>query len=159
VSQDGCKSLPVRNKTDNMYHIPGALEVADHNIIKSLVTQCFPLLRAAGKCEKVVLSPLPQYVKPCCSSKNHLTNRRELGLKDMMAEGLEEILRSLNDLIAGKKIRSFKVLSPHTVKFGEIPTIKTEVSKKWTLKRSIFLSLNRNFMRFYTMYRNIKVKF
>jgi hypothetical protein len=130
VSQDGCKSLPVGDKADNIYHIPGALEVADHNTVKSLVTQCVPLLRTAGDCEKIVLSPLPRYVKPCCTSKEHLTNRRDAGFKDMMAEGLEEIARSLNDLVAGKKIRSFKVFSPMQLLDSEEDTSEWVKNKK-----------------------------
>jgi hypothetical protein len=85
---------------------------AGHCVIKSLVTQCVPLLRAGGDFEKVILSPLPRYVKSCCDNKAHLTNRRDPDFKTMMSEGLEEIQRSLNDLVAGKKIRNFKVMSP-----------------------------------------------
>jgi hypothetical protein len=56
VSRDGCKALPVRDCKDNLYHIPGSLELGDHQIIKSLVNQCIPLLRAEGECEKVILT-------------------------------------------------------------------------------------------------------
>jgi hypothetical protein len=34
---DGSRSLPVRSKSDGTYHVPGRLELADHNLIKNLV--------------------------------------------------------------------------------------------------------------------------
>jgi hypothetical protein len=71
-----------------------------------------PLLRAGGDYKKVILSPLPRYVKVCCEDGGHLTNRKADDFKSKLIDGLDEIWRSLNDLIAGKKIRSFKVLSP-----------------------------------------------
>jgi hypothetical protein len=70
------------------------------------------LLRASGDYEKVVLSPLPRYVKTCCSSKDHLVNRTDPNFKSMLYDGLEDINKSLHDLIGGKKICNFKVMSP-----------------------------------------------
>jgi hypothetical protein len=72
VSDDGCKALPVRDKSDNVYHILGKLEVGSHSVIKSLVTQCVPLLRAGGEFEKDILSPLPRYVKVAVKTKTTL---------------------------------------------------------------------------------------
>jgi hypothetical protein len=40
---DGTKSLPVKHGGDNRHHVPGRLEVADHNFIKSLVNLSIPL--------------------------------------------------------------------------------------------------------------------
>jgi hypothetical protein len=110
--EDGSKSLPVRDKSDNKYHIPGRLAVADHVIIKNLINISVPLLRAAGDYEKVVVTSLPRYLKKCCSNKEHLTNRREPGFKKMLEECLAEVKKSMQELIHGKKIRSFCVLSP-----------------------------------------------
>jgi hypothetical protein len=102
----------VRDKSDNKYHIPGRLAVVDHVIIKNLINISVPLLRAAGDYEKVVVTPLPRYLKKCCSNKEHLTNRRERGFKNMLEESLAEVKKSTQELIHGKKIRSFCALSP-----------------------------------------------
>jgi hypothetical protein len=85
---------------------------ADYHVVKNLVNITVPLLRAAGEREKVVLSPLPRYLKRCCSDEEHLTNRREkrkFCIK--MGEAMSEIKDTIRDVIFGKKIRSFKVLS------------------------------------------------
>jgi hypothetical protein len=108
---DGSRSLAVKG-SDNIYHIPGKLLYADCHVVKNLVNTTVPLLRAAGEKEMVVLSPLPRYLKRCCSNEEHLTNRREkrkFCIK--MGEAMSEIKDTIRDVIFGKKIRSFKVLS------------------------------------------------
>jgi hypothetical protein len=109
---DGSKTLPTRDRSDNKYHIPGRLVVADQGIIKNLINMSVPLLRAAGDCEKVVVTPMSRYLKKCCSSKDHLINRKEPGFKHMLEESQAKVKKSTQELIHGKKIRSFCVLSP-----------------------------------------------
>jgi hypothetical protein len=109
---DGSKSLPTRDQTDNKYHIPGRMAVADHGVIKNLINMSVPLLRGAGDCEKVVVTPLPRYLKKCCNNKEHLLNRKEPVFKQMLEDSLAEVKKSTQELIHGKKIRSFCVLSP-----------------------------------------------
>jgi hypothetical protein len=128
--EDGSKSLPVRCQDDNIYHIPGQLVIADHSVIKNLVNISTPLLRAAGNLEKVILSPLPRYLKKCCDDKSHLTNRRGPGFKEMLSDRLEDVRHSLQDLINGKKIKSFKVISPLDV-VGEEADESTSKVKFW----------------------------
>jgi hypothetical protein len=108
---DGSRTLPVRGQ-DGTYHVPGKLEFADHHVIKNLVTTATPLLRAAGDCEKIILSPLPRYLKKCCDSADHLTNTRDKRKYcRTMGEAISDMKESIRDLVFGKKIRSFKVLS------------------------------------------------
>jgi hypothetical protein len=124
AQSDGSRSLPVRCKSDGTYHVPGRLELADHNLIKNLVNIATPLLRAAGECEKMILSPLPRYLTPCCEDPTHLVNRKEKkAYLSMLGDGLGEIRDSLKDLIFGKKIRSFKVLFPVDLLGGDDPTV------------------------------------
>jgi hypothetical protein len=63
AQDDGSRSLPTRDAADGKYHVPGDLVVADHPIIKNLINNSIPLLRAGGDCEKIILSPLPRYLK------------------------------------------------------------------------------------------------
>jgi hypothetical protein len=107
---DGSRTLPVR-ENDMKYHVPGKLEMADHGVIKTLVNISAPLLRAGGDAEKVILSPLPRYLRRCCSDKSHLTNKKDPSYMVDMAESLAEMRESISDLVHGKKIRSVKVLA------------------------------------------------
>jgi hypothetical protein len=51
-----------------VYHVPRKLEYADYGVVKNLVNISVLLLRAAGEHEKVVLSPIPRYMKRFCDS-------------------------------------------------------------------------------------------
>jgi hypothetical protein len=61
AQEDRSRSLPVKDPHDNIYHIPGNLELR-----KKLVNTTVPLLRATGEREKIIMSPLPRYIKRCC---------------------------------------------------------------------------------------------
>jgi hypothetical protein len=91
------------------------LEYADHNIVKNLVNTTIPLLRAGGDREKIILSPLPRYMKPCCKDKSHVVNRKESDYFANMGTAMRDIKESIKDVVFGKRIRSFKVLEPMTL--------------------------------------------
>jgi hypothetical protein len=108
AQEDGSRSLPVKDPHDNTYHIPGSLEFADHTVMKKLVHMTVPLLRAAGEREKIVLSPLPQYIKKCCDSDEHLVNRsNKRKFIKKLGEAVGEMKDSIRDLIFGKKNQVF----------------------------------------------------
>jgi hypothetical protein len=116
--EDGSRSLPSRGE-DDRYHITGRLDFADHNVIKTLVNSITPLLRAGGEAEKIILSPLPRYIRRCCRDKSHLTNKADEDYASRMGEALSDMRDSMKDLIFGKKIRSFKVLSTTLLLTGD----------------------------------------
>jgi hypothetical protein len=108
--QDGSRALPV--KRDNVYHVEGRLDFADHHTVKHLVHTSVPLLRAGGDHEKIILSPFLRYLKACCRDKGHLTNRKDPDYFSNLGDALREMRESIKDTVYGKKIRSFKVLDP-----------------------------------------------
>jgi hypothetical protein len=113
AGDDGSRQLPV--KIGDRYHIPGRLEYADRNVLKNLVNTSACLLRAGGNCEKFILSPLLRYLTmSCCNDATHMTNRgdRKKFIRAMAARN-RDMKDELKDLIIGKRIRSFKVLSPN----------------------------------------------
>jgi hypothetical protein len=77
VHEDGSRVLPSKDSEDGKYHIHGRLEYADHTAVKNLVNQITPLLMAGSTSEKIILSPLPRYMRRCCKKKEHLVNKRE----------------------------------------------------------------------------------
>jgi hypothetical protein len=113
AGEDGSRSLPV--KIGNTYHIPGKLEYADRQVLKNLVNTSAPLLRAGGSCPKFILSPLLRYlIISCCDDPAHITNRVEKKkfIRNMAARVLD-MKDKMKDLVFGKRIKHFKVLSPH----------------------------------------------
>jgi hypothetical protein len=62
---DGLRSLPGRGG-DGKYHVDSKLEIATREETKRMVSTSIPLLRAAGKCRKVILTPSCRYrYSPC----------------------------------------------------------------------------------------------
>jgi hypothetical protein len=120
VDEDGSKSLPTKNGGgDGRYHVKGRLEVAEHSVIKSLVNLSIGLFRAGGEAEKIIFSPFPRFMIPCCMDDDHVTNRSEPDFKEKLLGDLKEVRRLLKDLIFGKKICNFKVLDPLTLMYGD----------------------------------------
>jgi hypothetical protein len=119
VGDDGTKTMPVKiSGGGDGYHVQGHLEVADHSVIKALVNSSIPLRRSAGETEKIIISPLPRYIIPCCGDADHITNRNEEDFKLSIVDGLGEVRRSLQDLIFGKKLKNFKILDPLSLMYG-----------------------------------------
>jgi hypothetical protein len=77
-----------------------------------------PLLRAGGEMEKIIFSPLPRYLIPCCGDDSHITNRSESGFREEMMGKLAEAKKSIRDLVFGKKLRNFKVMDPLHIMYG-----------------------------------------
>jgi hypothetical protein len=66
-----------------------------------------------GSEKKSSSPPLPRYIKKCCDSYEHLANRsNKKKFVKKLGEAVGETKDSIRDLIFGKKIRSFQVLSP-----------------------------------------------
>jgi hypothetical protein len=130
--EDGSRALPSKGPDDNCYHIKGKLEYADHAVMKNLVNSITPLLRAGGDNEKLILSPLPRYIKRCCKDKTHLTNKRDEDYASKMGESLSDIRDSMKDMIFGKRIRSFKVLlTTKLVMGGEDDDAADNIRRFW----------------------------
>jgi lysophospholipase L1-like esterase len=129
VHEDGSRVLPSKDSEDRKYHIQGRLEYADHTAVKNLVNQITPLLRAGGTSEKIILSPLPRYMRRCCKKKEHLVNKKEKDYAQKMGEALSNIRDSMKDLIFGKKINSFKV--PNAAKLVMGDEVVDNLRKYW----------------------------
>ncbi len=70
-------------------HIVGQLITAPKELIKDAVAACIPLLKAAGDLPKLVLTPIPRYVKAkCCDRPTHITNFSEPNYRGKMASQL-----------------------------------------------------------------------
>jgi hypothetical protein len=68
--------------------------------------------------EKIIFSPLPRYLIPCCGDDNHIVNRSESGFREEMMAKLTEAKKSIRDLVFGKKLRNFKVMDPLHIMYG-----------------------------------------
>ncbi len=89
--QDGSRSLPGRGG-DGRYHVDGKLEIATREETKRLVSTSIPLLRAGGKCRKVILTPSGRYrYSPCCNVRGHCSNMKDSNYGRWMEEKMDYV--------------------------------------------------------------------
>jgi hypothetical protein len=135
VGEDGSKSLPTKDGGgDGRYHVKGRLEVAEHSVVKSLVNLSTELFRAGGEAEKIIFSPFPRFIIPCCMDEEHVANRSEPGFKENVLGELKEFKRSLKDLIFGKGLGTLRcwILSPPCTAMKKA-TAARKATGGWTL--------------------------
>ncbi len=109
----GEKRLPGRDRAGT-YHIDGSLIVADRTVIKDLVTQLAPLLKALGASRKIILTPLARYwVGPCCGDPAHLINYHTAGYLPKLGDAIAALRDAIRDALFVKKIQNFRVLCPN----------------------------------------------
>jgi hypothetical protein len=109
----GEKRLPGRDRA-RTYHIDGSLVVADRTVIKYLVAQLAPLLKALGASRKIVLTPMARYwVGPCCGDPAHLTNYHTSGYLPKLGDAIAALRDAIRDALFVKKIQNFRVLCPN----------------------------------------------
>jgi hypothetical protein len=112
---DGNRSLPGMG-TDGKYHVDGKLEIANREEVKRLVSTSIPLLRAGGKCRKVILTPSGRYrYSPCCNVRWHCSNMKDSNYGRWMEDKLAEIRGIVRDYVRMRNIKRASVLE-----FGQL---------------------------------------
>jgi hypothetical protein len=112
-SPGGEKRLPSKDRAGT-YHIVGSLVVADKTVIKDLVAQTTPLLKALGNSRKIVLTPMARYwVAPCCPDPAHTVNYHTVGFLPRLGDAIASLRDSIRDAFFVKKIQNFRVLCPN----------------------------------------------
>ena len=130
-TRPGEMTLPKKNKDDGKFHIAGKLKMADHDIMKEVVFDSIPLLRAGGNMVKIVLSPLPRYIMgPCCSNPGHVTNHGSEGYAVDMGARLADMCDWLADFLHIKRIKKAKTIFPGDL-VGGLKDGKKEMSAAW----------------------------
>jgi hypothetical protein len=75
-----------------VYHVDGKLEIANREVVKRMVSTSIPLLRAGGKCRKVILTPSGRYrYTPCCNVRGHCSNMKDSNYGRWMDDKLAEV--------------------------------------------------------------------
>jgi len=110
VKKDGSRVLPEKGG-NRKYHVPGRLDIAGKEDAKRMVSAVVPLLRAAGNCMKIFITPLPRFLPtPCCNNPNHCTNHKEKNYASWMGERLADLRHHTRELLHLKGIKRIKVV-------------------------------------------------
>jgi hypothetical protein len=97
--------LPEKH-ADGNYHVDGNLDIASKEDTKRLVSTVIPLLRAGGRCRKIILTPAPRFkFKPCCTNKSHCTNLKDKAYCKWMEVRLTENRVTIRDYVKMRNIK------------------------------------------------------
>jgi uncharacterized membrane protein YgcG len=106
----GIPVRPVRLPSDNRYHITGELQVAPVMAFKKVLSDCEPVLKAAGAANCLLVVPFPRYVhEKCCNDAAHIVN---YGTENYFAEisRVEQVVKSAMTGLVGKGTKLFSLL-------------------------------------------------
>jgi hypothetical protein len=109
----GTKSLPKRD-SKGVYHVVGALVVADNAGIKDVTNKLVPLVRALESVKKLFLSPLARYqLDPCCATEGHVTNYQTPGYLARLGAATASRHDFIRDALFKRHTSNFRVLCPN----------------------------------------------
>jgi len=94
---------------DGKYHAEGHIRVAEVPELKLAFRQAMPLLRAAGRARKVILSPAERYLAgKCCGDLRHMVNYSN-EYTASMCDKLTRLRTGLKDHVHSRNINTYKV--------------------------------------------------
>jgi hypothetical protein len=109
----GEQRLPGKDQ-HGLYHVDSSLVVAGRPIVKDMMSQLGPLIRALGTSRKIFLNPLAGYwVCPCCNDPGHVTNYRMVGYLPRQGESVHALRDHVRDSLFTRKVPNFRVLCPN----------------------------------------------
>jgi hypothetical protein len=104
------RTLPGKG-ADGRYHVDGKLDITNREEVKSMVSMSHPLLRAEGKCRKMILTPSGRYrYNPCCNTRGHCINMKDSNYCRWMEEKLAEVRGIAKDYVRMRNIKRAPVM-------------------------------------------------
>jgi hypothetical protein len=73
---------------------------------------CLPFLRLLEGRKVIFLTPMPCYVRGCCTRPDHAPNRLEEGFEEQLKKGLVECRGYFKDFLFTSGLRGFSILNP-----------------------------------------------
>ena len=110
--------LPSKRGEDGRYHVEGDSVFALMELhVYSIFNQAKPLLVLAGDLMKILISPLPRYLKErCCGNKKHVPNLEDndygTNLEDTVLASRPADQQNLKDFAFWQGFRYIRVLGP-----------------------------------------------
>ena len=100
-------------RQDGCYHVEGDLVTVGEEEFKYLFTAAAPAIRAAKKCQVLLLTPLYRYATGrCCQNASHITNFAEPYFTRRLGLSLQAIGKQLRTLVWQRHWRSVSVINP-----------------------------------------------
>ena len=102
-----------KRQLDNSYHVDGELAFAPKEIQYSTFCTARPLFELAGSRRKVVVTPIPRYLKRgCCGDADHVSNINSSSYAEDQKEAVGECRKNIRDFCFRQGVRNVKVVGP-----------------------------------------------
>jgi len=112
VVRDGELSYHKPFKQDGRFHILGEVNLAGVEVVKDMVTESLPILRALGNTPVIVVTPMMRYMtNTCCVERTHCTNFYKEDYVDTIQRGLSAINRQIRGLLHNKGFKNVRTAS------------------------------------------------
>jgi hypothetical protein len=106
---DGTTSLPF--KSNGRFHLGGKVTVTSADVLKKVVHNVIPVLKAKGNKPCVIVPPTPRYLfSCCCSDSSHCTNANDSNFAEQMLSGFLRQRTELIRQLVQSGLSNFKVL-------------------------------------------------
>ena len=105
--------LPARRGEDGRYHVLGESVFAPKELQYGVFNQAKPLLQMAGDIMKILICPLPRYLKDrCCGNKRHVSNLEEDNYGDLLEDAILASRKNMKDFAFRQGLQNIRVLGP-----------------------------------------------
>jgi len=112
VVREGELSYHKPFKQDGRFHILGEVNLAGVEVVKDMVSESLPILRALGNTPVIVVTPMMRYMtNTCCVERTHCTNFYKEDYVDTIQRGLSAINRQIRGLLHNKGFKNVRTAS------------------------------------------------
>ena len=115
-TEEGGLIPPVKESAPgSKYHVHGELVFAPKELQYSIFNTVKPILEAVSSHQKIMISPLPRYLKDrCCEDVEHVSNLEEEDYSVNLEEAIMACRRNLKDFAFRNNIKNIRVICPWT---------------------------------------------
>jgi hypothetical protein len=94
------------------YDAEGELCVVNHDTLRELFSAIQPIFKVVRGFQCILLTPLPRYLwTRCCSDPSHITNSEDSEHAAGMGRSLQELNKSLKNMIFMRKLKDISLLN------------------------------------------------
>ena len=105
--------LPAKRGEDGRYHVQGESVFAPKELQYSIFNQAKPLFQMAGDLMKILICPLPRYLKDrCCDNERHVSNLDDDNYGDLLEDAVLASRKNMKDFAFRQGLRNIRVLGP-----------------------------------------------
>jgi len=111
MNKTGGTSLPRRDKSDRIFHVPGRLIVASGYALELMLDNVMKISRAVEPSMTVIITPMPRFLDPCCvAHKEGKGEDRIREEQDRLLKAVSSMKKETQQILARVHLKNFLVV-------------------------------------------------